>query len=174
MAFTPEDGTGLAAANAYIDVAFFKSYHSDRGTIITSGAGDIQSAVVRATDFMQARWLFVGVKKEKTQALHWPAIDAYYRDGRLVDSTTVPVEVKQACAEYAKRELDSPGGLTADPSYDDTNVGVTKRVDKVGPIVEEREFGGSGIPKAWRKYPKPDGLLSRSGLVVSGNRLLRS
>lgn len=174
MAFVQEDGTGLDNANAYISVAYFKSYHADRGTIITSGSGDIQAAIVRATDFMESRWRFVGVKKNTTQCLHWPAIDAYYTDGRLVASDEVPKTIQQSCADYTKIELDTPGGLTTAPTYDDTNVPVTKRRDKVGPIEEEREFGASGNPKTWRKFPKPDERLRRAGLVITGNRLLRS
>ena len=174
MAFTVEDGTSVNGANAYVTADYFKAYHKDRGTTITSGGGDIQAAIIRATDFMSARWLFVGVQLNSTQGLHWPARDARYRDGRLIGSDEVPVEVMESCAEYAKRELDSPGALTTDPTYEDSNAIVVKSRDKVGPIEEEREFGSQGSPQTWRKFPKPDELLRRTGLVITGNRLLRS
>jgi hypothetical protein len=169
--FTPEDGTGIEDANAFITVAFFKQYHADRGVLIASGGGDIEKAIVRATDFMIARWVFVGHRNSSLQGLHWPASDAQYYDGRF--AIGVPIEVQQSCADYAKIELDSPGSLTITPTYDTSGANVTMKREKVGPIEEETAFGGNGIKVTFKKFPIPDRRLMRTGLVINGNSLLR-
>lgn len=170
--FIAEDGTGIVDANAYIDVDFFKDYHKDRGNEVTSGSGDIQKAIVRATDFMEARWRWVGTQASTEQGLHWPAFNAFYPDGRV--ATEVPIEVQQSCADYSLVELNTPGSLTVTPEYDASGSLVTAKREKVGPIEEETEFGQSGIKQTFKKFPIPDRRLIRSGLVIAGGQLLRA
>lgn len=169
--FTPEDGSGIEDANAYITVAFFKQYHSDRGILIAAGGGDIEKAIVRATDYIIARWRFVGQRLSDLQGLHWPAANAQYLDGRYASG--VPIEVQQSCADYAKIELDSPGSLPLTITYDASGANVIKTREKVGPIEEEVEFGNSGLKSTFKKFPIPDKRLTRTGLVITGGSLLR-
>lgn len=171
MTFIVEDGSGIEDANAYIDVDFFKAYHKDRGILIAAGGGDIQKAIVRATDYIIARWRFVGQRNSSLQGLHWPANNAQYYDGRY--ATGVPIEVQQSCADYAKIELDNPGSLPLTITYDDSGANVTMKREKVGPIEEETEFGNSGLKSNYKKFPIPDKRLTRTGLVITGGSLLR-
>lgn len=170
--FIVEDGTGVVDANAYITVAFFKAYHKDRGTTITSGGGDIEKAIVRATDYMTARWRFVGLQSTSEQGLHWPAENAFYFDGRV--AVDVPIEVQQSCADYALIELNSPGSLAPAPTVDESGASVTMKREKVGPIEEETQFGSSGVKHTFKKFPIPDKRLVKAGLVTNGMSLLRA
>lgn len=58
MAFTIENGSGIKGATSYVDVAFFKSYWTDRGIDVTSSMTDavIQACLVKATDYIDTRW----------------------------------------------------------------------------------------------------------------------
>ena len=51
MAFTLEDGSGVAGANAYIDAAYFRTHHTDRGN--SAGAdfidNEVEAGIIRAS-----------------------------------------------------------------------------------------------------------------------------
>jgi hypothetical protein len=104
MAFLEEDGTGLAAANSYGNVAGFKAYHKDRGNDLPTGtsSGGIEDALVNGTDYVDRRFRtrFIGRRKEDVQRLQWPRTLARYRDGRLIDPDSLPQELLEAVYEY--------------------------------------------------------------------------
>lgn len=58
----------IDGANAYIDVSFFTKYHNSRGNAVPAGATIpmIQSAIVQATDYIDAKYRFVGIKLLQT------------------------------------------------------------------------------------------------------------
>ena len=58
----------IDGANAYIDVAFFTKYHNSRGNAVPVGVTTpmIQSAIVQATDYIDAKYRFVGIKLLQT------------------------------------------------------------------------------------------------------------
>lgn len=159
MAFVVEDGSGLVTANAYIDLAFADSYHSDRGN---DGWGQSnlnkQNAIIRATDYIDQRFgrKFRGVRKTKEQALEWPRLDAFDDDDFAFSSLDeIPRQLQKACAEYALRALNI-FQLSPDPSLpfstrDITGEGSTQQAsaavgevgrkkERVGPIEEETEY----------------------------------
>lgn len=166
MAFVAEDGTGLSNANAFADVAFFKTYHDDRGNSYTTLSSDtlIQQVLVRASDYIQRRFgtKFVGLPLNDSQTLAWPRQDAYYPSGWAIEG--IPLEVKQATAEYALRAVS--GSLAPDPSYDVSNGPIVEREERAGPIVERYKFGQGGMVMTFRKYPLADSLLAP--LLVGG------
>lgn len=55
-------------ANAYIDIAYFTKYHASRGNTIPAAATTlaIQQAIVLATDYLDAKYRFNGVKLLQT------------------------------------------------------------------------------------------------------------
>lgn len=170
MAFTVEDGTGLADANAYISVDAFKEYHDDRGGDYSSYSDEqIQQGIVRATDYIERRFgaRFVGSRETATQSLSWPRQYAYYKD--LREALLVPLPVQQATAEYGLRALAAT--LAPDPDYDGTNGKVVEREERAGPIVERYKFGQGGVIYTFRKYPLADAILSE--LTYSPGYLLR-
>ena len=119
MAFTPETGSGLEFANAYIDVAFFDAFHTDRGRDISALSQTLkETAIVRATDYIDKRFgrKFRGVRQSKRQALEWPRLDAFDNDDFALNAIDdVPRQLEKACAEYAVRAIQYATELAPDP-----------------------------------------------------------
>lgn len=173
MALIVQDNTGsVAGANAYITVAEFNAYHDDRGGDYSGAAADdeaIEAAIVRATDYLDQRFTFVGKKRRgRDQTTEWPRSDARDRDQHYVND--IPPEVKEACAEYALRALAAE--LNPDPERNASGVAVLSKSEAVGPISESVTFVGGAVFQM-PKYPAADQKLVRAGLVRSGGTLLR-
>jgi len=119
MAFTPETGSGLEDANAYIDVAFFDAHHADRGRDVTTITTVIkETAIVRATDYIDKRFgrKFRGFRQSKRQGLEWPRLDAFDDDDYALNSIDdIPRQLEKACAEYAVRAIQYATELAPDP-----------------------------------------------------------
>lgn len=113
MALIVEDGTAKTDAESYATVAEFKTYHNNRGNVITSLTDTVIEQLLRkATDYMVARYRtqWRGYRKTATQSLDFPrsfcylepfvygAVGAY---PFLLADNVVPNEVKNACAELA-------------------------------------------------------------------------
>lgn len=170
MAFTvqSEDGT-TEGANAYITVAYFKSYHDDRGNSYGSASDSaIEKAIVKATDYLDNRFDFLGWARNRPQSTAWPRTNALNVDGFY--ETEIPVVVKRATAEYALRALSA--ALMPDPERDASGLTVMSKEEKVGPISEKTEFRATGY--SLPKYPLADAMLTRSGLIQSGRRIVRA
>lgn len=118
MALTVEDGTGLAAADAYVSVADCDAYCDALGrTFSTGSTGDKESAIRRATQSIDAlyRTRFPGVRlKYRAQALEWPRAGAVDARGASVPSDAIPVEIEMATYEAAVRELAESGSTMPD------------------------------------------------------------
>ncbi len=156
MAFVLEDGTGIAGANALIDVAFLRLYQSDRGRTALSGVADagLMHLIVRATDYTEARWrgVYKGSIVRGEQGLSWPRTGATDESNRPL--TGVPLILKQIIAELCERAegLDRlisdpppPYAVTmADGSMTTMTTGeVMSQTDKVGPITRTRNFSNT-------------------------------
>lgn len=164
MAFTVQGDTPVAGANAYVDVATFRAYWTDRG-VDTASSDDaaVQVAIVKATQYLDVRFEYVGSRVDRTQDLEWPRQFAYNDRGDYV--TGIPTAVKQATSEYAYRALTA--SLLADPTSDETGQVVKAKSEAVGPIIEKVEYDvnrGVVMPD----YPQADRLLIARGLVRSG------
>lgn len=124
MAFTLEDGTGVAGSNGYIDETFADDYHTDRGQtawlfsdtdgLVSITLGQKQAAIIRATDHIDRVFgnAFKGYKSTDAQGLQWPRTGAYGPSGYTLQD--VPSQLQRATAEYALRAL-LYGTLTPDP-----------------------------------------------------------
>lgn len=163
------DGT-VAGANAYITVQQFKDYHADRGAD-TSAFDDeaIEAAIVRATDYLDQRFIFVGERRYgREQTTEWPRNSAWDRDRRSIND--IPVEVREACAEYAIRALSQV--LNPDPERDATGRPIHSKAQAVGPISESVTYAYGGV-YTMPAYPAADRKLVKAGLVRSGGNLVR-
>jgi hypothetical protein len=154
MAFTVEDGTGLTDSNALIDVAFADAYFADRGgdsVWTASSEPQKQAAIVQATDYICGRFRFKGTKYNDEQALEFPRVFCDSEDPQM------PVKMKQAVAEYAKRARTAP--LLADPTVDATGAMVVSKKEKVGPLEEETTYSETTALRTFTPYPAADMLL---------------
>lgn len=161
MAFIVQDDTGLIAdATAYIDEAFFDAYFTDlnnEAAIDIDGAVK-QAAIIEATQYIDDRFDFKGLKLNKTadgQTTQWPRQMMYDEDGDVVEG--LPLRLQQACAEYALRASSSP--LLPDPEIDSRGKVIASRERVEGAVEEEIRFSEGIRQGSLRPYPKADRLL---------------
>lgn len=171
MAFTVQSDLGdVANANAYIDVAYLRAYKLDRGVDLTATSdAALQAAIVKATDYLDTRFRFVGVPLTETQTTAWPRDDVYNYAGVLI--TGIPLTIKQACAEYAHAAL-ILGDITPVPAGQ-AAFNLKEKTRTVGPITTKDVYvNGSGayvIPV----IPTADLRLGSSGLLITGRESYR-
>ncbi len=109
MTIEVEDGTAKANAQSYISVADATTYHAARGndSWAEQDAPVQEQALIRAASaldsWLRGQWL--GTKKTQAQALAWPRTGVVDQDSFEIPDTTIPTELKQACAEVALIEL---------------------------------------------------------------------
>jgi hypothetical protein len=129
MAFTVENGTGLAGANAYISADDADDYHEMRRNTAWDDLDDDEkeAAILKATDYMDAAYSWAGDRSTSTQALGWPR-SGVVADGVSLASDELPAALVRACAELALRA--SSSDLAPD-------VPRLKSREKVGPIEVE-------------------------------------
>ena len=179
MAFSVQDDNGsVVDANAYIDVAFFNTYHSDRNvTDVVDGNFellDVQGAIVLASDYLDSRYSYVGERRSSLQTTEWPRFDAVDRDDYVVFG--VPTIIKEACADLALAELKQAGSLFPDITFDSTGQGIKRIKNKLDVLENEIEYFGGNSPQSAQKSPifyQADWRLKRSGLLLSRRRLVR-
>lgn len=104
MTLVVEDGTGLANAEGYVDATAFKAYCDGRG-LVWAGNTDtqIEVAIRKATDLIDTKFRYKGVRQFDAQALEFPRSSLVDFSGITV--TGVPARVKRACNELAFRAL---------------------------------------------------------------------
>ena len=113
MPLTPEDGSGLAAADSYCSAAEAAAHHASVGQADAWDAIDDKDAAIRlATKYLTqayaGRW--AGMRATSTQALDWPRSGVPWADSPLKwrSAVAVPPELKEASAELALRTASGP------------------------------------------------------------------
>jgi hypothetical protein len=132
MALVTEDGTGKSDAESYISVSDADARRTALGPDATWTAAteaEKESALRVATEFIEGsfRQRWKGTKLLRAQALSWPRYGAE-SDGWYIDSTVVPDEVANACADLALKSL-------SDTLAPDLTRGIIR--EKVGPLETE-------------------------------------
>ena len=179
MAFLVEDGNGLAAANAYLSVADFKTHHDDRGGDYSAYTDpNIEAGIVQASDYIDKRFgrRFRGDKSTYAQGLEWPRVSAYTDEDYTFRD--VPAPLQKATAEYAlivlqlARDLapiPQPGFSIVDPVTGEVTIGggqVSEKAEEVGPIKESTKWntgptnspmvGTGNMSQQIPEYPQAD------------------
>ena len=101
------------------------------------------------------------------QPLIFPRRFMFGYDGLAING--IPLKLKQSVSEYAARSLAAV--LAPDLTVDPTGALVQKKVEKVGPIVEETVYATGAIPEIFQDYPKADRLLQE--FLTSGGGVVR-
>lgn len=159
MAFVAEDGTGLANSNSYGSLDEFQAYWLERGQDMTQFTeGNRQSALVQACDHIELFFgpCLFGYRASETQALEFPRLCLFDRNGFLL--TGVPMKVKAAQFEYAQRILANDVILAPDPTRDASGLQIQATYKKVGPL-EKRITYTTGSPRLLPAFPKADAYL---------------
>lgn len=134
MALIVETGSGLPNADALISVTEADTYHAARGNSEWTGDNEAKEASIRrATAFLSNSYTWAGLRTHnRAQSLAWPRAGVCDAEGNGIASDEIPVEIKDACAEIALRELVTPGAMNPDFTQSE----MVKR-EKIGQIEVE-------------------------------------
>lgn len=165
-----EDGTGLLNSNTYVTRAAATEYHRLRDNVLweTASENDQCAALIRATQYIDTRWVFQGVELTEGQALVFPRDEIYDAEGVDVGET-VPIEIQHATFEYALVVLGdgtSTVDLSPTPSQS-LEPSVTLQRDKVGDLETETRYQAGSGPRVTQAYPTADRIIKRSGYTTS-------
>lgn len=157
MALIVETGAGLANAESYASVAAATVYHANFGNAAWDNAdSEVQeSALRRATAYIDSNYRFKGERYSAEQALAWPRYGVVV-DGYELAYSAIPSRLVHATCELALRAL--TGGL-----IDDVTAQYVESV-KVGPIERTMSAPANG---GQRRFAAVDSLLR--DLVRGGN-----
>jgi hypothetical protein len=177
MPFVLETGAGVPGANSYAAVAAFQTYHEDRGNSLVKPGTDppedysdeeIEQALIKATDYLDAKFEFVGYRTLSTQSLEWPRSSAYYNhDGRIISG--LPSELVVVCYELAYRALST--SLMPDPTYETSGLRLTHKRTKVAVLETEWTAANGGQPVQFKDFPFERRL---EPIIVSRGFMLRA
>lgn len=165
--FTVQGNTPVLDANAYVSDTFVVDYHAARGKALTAGV-ELQQAIVRATDYIDQRFNFIGRPQSIDQETAWPRYDAINLHG--YDVVGIPLAVKKAVAEYAAIAVEQE--LNPTPSRDESGRSLLSKSESVGPIEESVRYARSGA-LTMPSYPKADAFLAKAGLIAGSGRIQR-
>ena len=89
-----EDGTGLSNSESYVDVDYVDAYFLKRGINEWASLTNREQLIIRAMDYIENSYTYLGTKLVSTQALAFP---------RVINGETVlpPIALKNALCELA-------------------------------------------------------------------------
>lgn len=154
MAFTLEDGTGVEGANAYTTAAEVRAYWLDRGVAVAQTDAQVEAAIIVSSQYVDFNNAFKGVRVNFNQGLSWPR-----RGVEGISPGVVPVQVRNAVAEYATRQLAAPLQPDVDP------LAVKRKRVKADIVESEIEYQDGAGYFGVKSYPLADGYLR--GLTTS-------
>ena len=93
---------GDATANSYITVAEFEAFWTERNVNLAHSNAAKEAELVKAADYINREYTFVGERQYRYQAMAWPRLTGVYlvKDWPI-DPDTVPQDIKDAQAELA-------------------------------------------------------------------------
>jgi hypothetical protein len=109
MPLIKEDGTGLANANSYANVADADAYHENHlwaTTWTSASTPNKEKALAMATRLIDGSYQFHGLRLTSTQALQWPRTGVPNPDrGDDFASNALPADLVRACCEMAREVI---------------------------------------------------------------------
>ena len=177
ITLTKEDGTGLAGANTYADVADADQYLENTGRICTWQGYDLitrQAALIQGTDYLDQvyRNRYKGTRFSSAQRLEWPRSNVYDELGNLVAAADIPEEVANAAIEFAFEAAGAP--LAPTPVVDETGGTVIRKREKVDVLEEETVYSDRQNPRIRRAYPRAQLVIRRWIKAGVGGLTLRA
>lgn len=165
MAFRQQNADGTVEnANAYVSAQQIREYWADRGVDLTAQSDEaLEVASIKATDFLDARFSWVGYKLYRLQGTQWP------RGGVSTFLRGIPDALCNAACSLAQRALTKP--LMPDPTFEPTGQKVIESTKKVGPLEVSTKFSeGTGNSPAQQlpQYPEITLMLQGANLIGSG------
>lgn len=161
MTLTVEDGTNVAGADTYVDIAFVDAYAAARGVSDWAKlAGSAKEIAIRiAQDFMfveySSRWK--GERTNVDQPLDWPREHVLDRTYTEIASDAIPLDIQNAQAQYAIEQALN-GGLFFEPPISDTG-GEVEEIEQVADVVSQRIKYAKGTRATRKRFPLADGIV---------------
>lgn len=152
-----ENGTIVAGANSFMDVATFRMYATNRGLVLPTDDDAVATMLIKAADAVnRLEPKFDGTRVSFDQTMSWPRHDCPVpgQPRYVFADDEIPALIIQGQAEYAMAVAQG-----ADLAPVTTSRQVVKR-RKVGPIETEFMDGGY-ISEAWQIAPAGYDLLSQ-------------
>ena len=120
MSLIIENGEGLSNSDSYVDVDYVDAYFLKRGINEWASLTNREQLIIRAMDYIENSYTYLGTKLVSTQALAFP---------RVINGETVyPIAIKNALCELALKA--NSGDLLQD-------TGKTTIREKLGPLETE-------------------------------------
>ena len=166
MAFNVQNDTGTVTdANAYVTVQEFREYWASRGVSFSETDTDLQALIVKATQYIDFRFTYKAAKLEgRDQTTQFPRYALYDKEGYLTEG--VPLEIKEACSEYAKAENEI--SVTGNSSNSEPTL--TGKTETVGPISRSYQYvENTSVDSSSENFSVvqvADNILKRSGFVL--------
>lgn len=167
MAFTLQvDDGSVENANAYVSVQALRDYALDRGVGLASTTdADLEVAIVKATDFLDSAYSFIGRPYHPDQGTAFP------RNGvRLQAQRGLPRALTSACCKLAMRVAQGKP-LVVDPTVDPSGLTVSSKSTEVGPVKTSVAFfapPGGQSDSLSKRFPDVTLTLRQAGLLGSG------
>lgn len=116
---------GSPTANSYVSVEFADSViaNSVHRSAWPTSASDKAAALIEATRILDSQFDWVGVIASSTQSLRWPRAYAVDADGRSIENTIVPTQIKVATVNLAYFLLQNGGPAAADAGLKGLKIG---------------------------------------------------
>lgn len=172
ITLTKEDGTGLADANVYADLADADQYleNTDRKTAWrTSSSKERSAALIQGADYLDQTYRnrYVGERFSSTQRLEWPRNDVFDELGVLVPADEIPEEVGNASIEYAFEAAQAV--LAPTPQFDERGREIKSLREKVDVLEISTVYRDKSATR-FRPYPRAE-LVIRRWLRRAGRAL---
>jgi len=137
-----EDGSNVANANCYVDLAFVRTYADDRGLSVSADDTTLTQHIIAGTDYLESRrFEYGGYKTNTTQSLQFPRTDLVMDKVVTVGKNSIPEVLKQSQAQLCVEQF---SGIVLFP-LPDASVGGQVTQETVGPItVKYSETASAG------------------------------
>tara|TARA_B100000497_G_C7488920_1_gene299445 strand:- start:136 stop:666 length:531 start_codon:yes stop_codon:yes gene_type:complete len=137
-----EDGSNVANANCYVDLAYVRAYADNRGAVVSNRDATLGQQIIASTDYLESRrFEYGGYKTNTTQSLQFPRTDLVMDKVVTVGKNSIPEVLKQAQAQLC---IEQHAGTVLFP-LPDASVGGQVTQETVGPITvkysEEKSAG---------------------------------
>lgn len=140
MPLVIEDGSGVANANSYGNLADARSYAADRGVTLSTDDPTLTAQLILACDFLESfADRYVGSPVSFTQSLSWPRQGVMYDCDTAFPSNEIPPQLISAQYQLCIEQFN---GIDLQPTTDysqggyvteeKTDVLITKYSEKIG------------------------------------------
>lgn len=143
FAFIVEDGTGLPNATSYVSLdeaedILVTNIHNTSWNALPDDQKEYLLAF--ATSLLDAKADWNGVKSYSSASLRWPRKNTVDRDNTPIPSTSIPLQLKQATAQYARFLVDN------DRTSEQETDGITKIVVDVIELELDASYRLATVP----------------------------